>query len=144
MSALTEISLTSMKAAFPAAPDPIQGIPTLASLIDLMLHICRCSQTQKTPASATMNMLFCAASPGLYSFFTTEPYPSTFFPFPAEVDAVPDFSTCNSDNERETLKATHARDRKTRADIVTMNAALSDVFLANLPKQFAKRTNQFG
>jgi len=79
-------------------------------------------------------MLFCAASPGLYSFFTTEAYPSTFFPFPPEVDAVPDFSTCNSDNERETLKATNARDRKTRADIVTMNAALSDVFLANLPK----------
>ena len=134
MSTLTETSLRSMKAAFPAAPEPIQGIPTLASLIDLMLHICRCSQTQKTPASAKMNMLFCAASPGLYSFFTTEAYPATFFPFPAEVDAVPDFSTCNSDNERETLKATHARDLKTRADIVTMNAALSDVFLENLPK----------
>ena len=97
MSTMTETSLTSMKAAFPAAPEPIQGIPTLASLIDLMLHICRCSQTQKTPASAKMNMLFCAASPGLYSFFTTEAYPATFFPFPAEVDAVPDFSTCNSD-----------------------------------------------
>jgi hypothetical protein len=81
-----------------------------------------------------MNMLFCAASPSLYSFFTTEAYPSTFLPFPAEVDAVPDFSTCNSYNERETLKATNARDRKTRADIVTMNAALSNVFLANLPK----------
>jgi hypothetical protein len=78
-------------------------------------------------------MLFCAASPSLYSFFTTEAYPSTFFPFPPEVDAVPDFSTCNSDNERETLKATNARDQKTRADIVT-NAALSDVFLMNLPK----------
>jgi len=50
MAALTEISLTSIKAAFPAAPDPIQGIPMLASLIDLMLHICHCSQTQKTPA----------------------------------------------------------------------------------------------
>jgi hypothetical protein len=110
MSALAETSLTSMKAAFPAAPDPIQGIPTLASLIDLMLHICRCSQTQKTPASATMNMLFCAASPGLYSFFTTEAYPSNFFQFPNEVDAVPDFSTCISDNEHETLKATNARD----------------------------------
>ena len=81
MSALSETSLTSMKAAFPAAPDPIQGIPTLVS-INLMLHICRCLQTQKTPASATMNMLFCAASPGLYSFFTTEAYPTTFFPFP--------------------------------------------------------------
>ena len=46
MSALTEISLTRMKAAFPAAPDPIQGIPMLASLINLMLHICYCSQTQ--------------------------------------------------------------------------------------------------
>ncbi len=79
-------------------------------------------------------MLFCAASPSLYSFFTTKPYPSTFFPFPPEVDAVPDFSTCNSDNERETLKAVNARDRKTRADIVTMNATLSNVFLANLPK----------
>jgi len=81
MSALSEASLTSMKAAFPAAPDSIQGIPTLASLIDLMLHICRCSQTQKTSASATMNMVFCAASPGLYSFFTTEANPTTFFPF---------------------------------------------------------------
>jgi hypothetical protein len=138
MSTLLETSLTSMKAAFPAAPDPIQGIPMLASLIDLMLHICRCLQTQKTPASATMIMLFCAASPGLFSFFTQEAYPADYFPFPNEVDAVPDFSACNSDNERETLKATNARDRKTRADIVTMNAALSDVFLANLPKAICK------
>ena len=123
-----------MKDAFPAALDPIQGIYTLASLIDLMLYICRCSQTQKTPASATMNMFFCAASPGLYSFFMNEAYPSTFFPFPTKVPSVPDFSTCNSDNERKTLKATYAHDCKTRADIITMNAALSDVFLANLPK----------
>ena len=62
MSLLSETSLTSMKATFLAAPDPLQGIPTLTSLIDLMLQICQCSQTQKTPASATMNLLFCAAS----------------------------------------------------------------------------------
>ena len=60
MSGLPETSLTSMKLAFPSAPDLIQGIPTLTSLIDLMLHICWGSQTHKTPASATMNMLFCA------------------------------------------------------------------------------------
>jgi hypothetical protein len=81
-----------------------------------------------------MNMLFCAASPGLYSFFTTEAYPASFFPFPPEVDAVPDFSTCTSDNKHETLKATNAHNQKTQADIITMNAALSNVFLANLPK----------
>ena len=138
MSTLMEISLTSMKAAFPAAPDPIQGIPMLTSLIDLMLHICRCSQTQKTPASATMNMLFCAASPDLYSFFMNKAYPTNYFPFLAEVDSIPDFSARNSDNEHETLKATNAHNRKTRADIVTMKAALSDVFLGNLPKAICK------
>jgi hypothetical protein len=81
-----------------------------------------------------MNILFCAASPGLYSFFTAEAYPASFFLFPPEVDTVLDFSTCTSDNERETLKATNARNQKTQADIITMNAALSDIFLANLPK----------
>jgi hypothetical protein len=85
-----------------------------------------------------MNMFFCAASPGLYSFFTTKAYPASFFPFPPEVDVVPDFSTCTSDNERKTLKDTNARDRKTQADIITMNAALSDIFLANLSKAIRK------
>ena len=77
MSSLTETSLTGMKAAFPTASDPIQGIPMLASGIYLMLH-CQCSQMHKTPALATMDMLFCAASPGLYLFFTNKMYPSSF------------------------------------------------------------------
>jgi hypothetical protein len=134
VSALTETSLTSMKAAFPTATTPIHGIPTLVSLINLMMHMCRCLQTQKTPASATMNMLFLAASPDLQPFFTNKTYPSSYFPFPKEVDDVPDFSACTSNNECKSLKATLARDQKTRVDIVTMNAALSNVFLANLPK----------
>ncbi len=83
-------------------------------------------------------MLFCAALPGLYSFFTTETYPASFFPFPTEVDAVPDFSGCTTDSERETLKSTHALARKTRADIITINAALLDIFLAQLPKSICK------
>ncbi len=36
------------------------------------------------------------------------------------------------------LKATHAHDQKSPADIVTMNLALSDVFLANLPKSICE------
>jgi hypothetical protein len=79
-------------------------------------------------------MLFLAASTDLYLYLTNETHPSSYFPFPKEVDDVPDNSACTSDNERKSLKATHAHDRKTRADIVTMNAALSNVFLANLPK----------
>jgi hypothetical protein len=57
-----------------------------------------------------------------------------FFLFPKEVDRIPDFSACTSHNERESLKATHALDQKTRADIITMNLALANIFLANLPK----------
>ncbi len=142
MSTLTETSLTSMKAAFPAAPDPIQGIPTLLSLITLMLHIYRCLQTQITPASDRMNMLFCAASPGLYSFFTTKVYPASFFLFPVEVDAIPNFSACTTDNEPETLKATNARDRKTRADIVTMQPSLT-FSLQISQKRFARCMSPF-
>jgi hypothetical protein len=133
MSALTETFLTSMKAAFPTAPEPVQGIPMLQSLIELMLHMCRCAQTHKTPVLKDMNMLFCAAAPDLYAFFTKEAYPTTFFPFPKEVEEVLDFNNCTNNNQHETLKPMHALAKKTRADIVTMNAALSDVFLANLP-----------
>jgi hypothetical protein len=79
-------------------------------------------------------MLFLAASPDLYLYFTNETYPSSYFPFPKEVDDIPDFFTCTSDNECKRLQATHARNQKTQADIVTINAALSNVFLANLPK----------
>jgi hypothetical protein len=113
MSALTETSLTSMKAAFTTAPTPIHGILSLMSLFNLMMHMCHCLQTQQTPASVTMNMLFLAASPDLYSYFTGKTYPSSYFPFPKEVDDVPDFSACTSDNERKSFKATHAHNQKT-------------------------------
>jgi hypothetical protein len=123
-----------MEAAFPTAPTPIHGIPTLASLINMMMHMCHCFQTQKTPLSPTMNMLFLAASPDLFSYFTHKTYPLSYFPFPKEVDDIPYFSVCTSNNKRKSLKATHACNQKTQMDIVTMNVVLSNVFLANLPK----------
>jgi hypothetical protein len=81
-----------------------------------------------------MYMLFCAAAPDLYAFFTKKAYSKTFSPFLKEVEEVPDFNNCTDNNQREMLKLTHALAKKTRADIVTMNAALLDVFLMNLPK----------
>jgi hypothetical protein len=93
------------------------------------------------PASKDMNMLFCAATPDLYAFFMKEAYPKEFFPFPKEVEEVPDFKNCTDNNQCETLKSTHALAKKTRVDIVTMNAALLDVFLANLPKSICDGYN---
>ena len=63
-------------------------------------------------------------------FFMNKMYPSNYFSFSNEVDAIPDFFFCTSDNKRESLKATHAHDQKTRAK----NSAIANVFLENLPK----------
>ena len=135
-----------MKAAFPAAPDPIQRISTLQSLIHLMLHICWYSQTHTTPALATMNVLFCAVSPGLYSFFMNKTYPSSYFPFPKEVDAVPDFSTCTSNNKRTSLewKQRTPATKKPRANIITitMNIPSRTFSLQTFQKRFTRRKSQ--
>ncbi len=69
------------------------------------------------------------------------PIPVHSFLFPKEVEEVPDFNNCTDDNQREMLKSTHALAKKTRADIVTMNAALLDVFLTNLPKSICNGYN---
>ncbi len=68
-----------MKVAFPTAPKLVRGIPMLQSLIELMLHMYQCNQTHKMSASKDMNMLFCAATPDLYAFFTKEAYPKHSF-----------------------------------------------------------------
>ena len=108
MSTLTETSLADMKAGFPPAPEPIQGIPNLQSLIDLLFYMCRCSQMHRSPVSATMNLLFFAAPKDVYAFLTKEAYPAAFATFPPMVPDVPDFSTCNDKNECGTARAMHA------------------------------------
>ncbi len=51
------------------------------------------------------------------------------------IDEVPDYTGCVDDNDRTLKQAKHALDKKTRADIVTMNAALINVFLNALSSQ---------
>jgi hypothetical protein len=131
---MTKTSLADMKTGFPQAPEPIQGIPTLQSLIKYLFHCC-CAQTQRSPASATMNLLFCAAPPNVYAFLTAEAYPATCAPFTPIVLDVPNYTACSNNNKCATVKATHAIDKKTWADIITMNTALADIFLKALSLQ---------
>jgi hypothetical protein len=132
MSAQTETSLNDTEAASPPAPDPIKGIPTLQFMINLLFCMCCCAQTHRSPASKKMKLLFCPAKPDLYAFLCFEAYPVTFSPFPPKVAKVPDYTVCTNDNKHMTLKETHALDKKTRSNIVTMNAAFIGVFLDNL------------
>ena len=134
MSSATATSLADMKGAFPDGPNPIEGIPNLESLITLIFHMCRCAQTHRSPASLTINLLFCACPRSIYPFFTAEAYPdAAYAPIPLIVPDVPDYTACTNKNERATVKARHAINATTRADIITMNAALVDIFLTLLP-----------
>jgi hypothetical protein len=64
---------------------------------------------------------------------TAEAYPNRrFAPLPPVINNVPDFTLCTNENKLATVKIHHAIDMKTRADIITMNAALTDVFLSLL------------
>ena len=124
-----ETSLVDMKAGFRFAPKLIQGIPTLESLIELLFHMCQCAQTHRFSASNTTNFLFCACPRPIYGFFTADAYPDAFAPIPRDVDKVPDYTNCTDKNDRATTRVKHALNKKTRADIITMNAALTNVFL---------------
>ncbi len=82
-----------------------------------------------------MNLLFCAAPCGIYAFLTIEAYPNAFVPFPPKVPNVPDYTACVDNNDRATVRAMHARDKKTQADIIMMNPALANVFLEAMSSQ---------
>jgi hypothetical protein len=82
-----------------------------------------------------MNLLFCACTRNVYSFFTADPYPTNFAPFLPMVDKVPDYMGCVDENKCALKRTKHALDKKTRADIVTMNAALTNSFVDALSLQ---------
>jgi hypothetical protein len=131
----TETPLADMKAGFPSASKQIQAIPNLQSLIKLLFHLCCCGQMHHSPASKAISLLFCVCSANVYGFFTADPYLTNFAPFPPAIDEVPDYTGCIDDNDCTSKCAKPALDKKTRADIVTMNAALTDVFLDSLSSQ---------
>jgi hypothetical protein len=107
----------------------------LQPLIKLLFHLCRCAQTQRSPASATMNLLFCTAPRDDYVFLSSEVYPNAFAPFLPEVPDMPDITTCIDNNDRAMVQAMHARNKKTRADIGTINTTLAIVFLEVMSSQ---------
>jgi hypothetical protein len=87
------------------------------------------------PVSEAINLLFCSCPRNVYSFFTADLYPTDFAPFLPVIDEVPDYTGCIDDNDHALKHAKHALYKKTRAHIVFMNAALTNVFLDVLSSQ---------
>ena len=83
-----------------------------------------------------MNLLFCACPCPIYWLFTTDGYPDAFVPIPPAVNKVPDYTSCTNKNDCTITCARHALDKKTRVDIITMNAAPTNVFLDSVSAGF--------
>ncbi len=48
-----------------------------------------------------MNLLYAAVDPDLYLHYSAgKAYPDDSYPFPKDVDEVPDFSACTTNNDR--------------------------------------------
>ena len=78
-----------------------------------------------------MNLLYVAVDPGLYTHYSTgKAYPANDYPFPDNVNEVPNFSACNNNNNRVTAKITHTILLETRNDVVNMNATLINTLLS--------------
>jgi hypothetical protein len=58
------------------------------------------------------------------------------YPFPDNVDEVPNFTACTNDNKHAAAKILHTILLKTRNDLVNMNATLINTFLSLIPMAF--------
>ncbi len=84
-----------------------------------------------------MNLLYVAADPTLYTHFLAgKAYPSNQNPFTNDVDEVPNFTTCNNDNNHAAAKITHAIALKMQNNVVNMNTALIRTHLSLIPMAF--------
>ncbi len=98
----------TMRAGFPTPPEPTLGSPNLFILNNLLQYICKCAQTHKSTISKKMNLLYVAVDPALYTHYSAgKAYPAGQYPFSNDVDEVPNFTTCNNDNDCAAAKITH-------------------------------------
>ncbi len=98
--AYTETSSATMCSGFPTPPKPKKGAPNLFILNDLLQYICKCAQMHKSTTSKKMKLFYVTVDPSLYTHYSaSKAYPQDMYPFPFNMDEVPDFTACINDNE---------------------------------------------
>ncbi len=126
-----------MQAVFPTLPKPTLGSPNLFILNNLLQYICKCAQMHKSNISKKMNLLYVTVDPTLYTHFLSgEAYPTNQYPFPNYIDEVPNFTSCNNDNDCAAAKITHAIALKMWNNVVNMNTALINALLSLIQMAF--------
>jgi hypothetical protein len=132
-----------MHLAFPTPPKSSLGTPNLFVLNDLLQYLCKCAQTNKSPISKKMNLLYLAIDPTFYGHYSGgEAYPIADYPFPTQVADVPNYSGCTDTNNCTNVKVTHSMALKQRNDVINMNSTLIDAFLNLVPVAFKQSYEQ--
>jgi hypothetical protein len=117
--------------------EPTLGAPNLFILNNLLQYTCKCAQTHKSTISKKMNLLYVAVDPSLYTHYSTgKAYPHDMYPFPNNVNKVPNFTACINDNKRTAAKILHTILLKTQNNLVNMNTTLIDTLLCLIPTAF--------
>jgi uncharacterized membrane protein YgcG len=84
-----------------------------------------------------MNLLYVAVDPALYTHYLAgKVYPADQYPFLNDINEVPNFTTCNNDNDHAAAKITHAIALKMQNNVVNMNTALINTLLRLIPMAF--------
>ena len=135
--AYTETSSTIMHAGFLTPPKPTLVAPNLFILNNQLQYICKCTQTHKSTISKKMNLLYSSVDPSLYTHYSaSKAYLQDMYPFPDNVDEVPNFTARTNDNKRAATKFLHAILLKTCNDVVNMNAMLINTLISLIPTKF--------
>jgi hypothetical protein len=122
---------------FPTPPEPTLGAPNLFILNDLLQYICKCAQMHKSTISKKMNLLQMAVDPSFYTHYSAgKGYPHEVYPFPNNVNEVPNFTACTNNNKRAAAKVTHTILLKMQNFVIDLNAALIDTLLSLIPTAF--------
>ncbi len=119
-----------MRLAFPTPLELSLVTPNLFILNHLLQYLCKCAQTQKSPISKKMYLLYVAINPTLYDHYSGgEAHPDAYYPFPLEVADVPSYTGCTDTNDCTNDKVTHGMALKRCNNVININSALIDAFL---------------
>jgi hypothetical protein len=132
--AYAETSSATVHARFPTPPEPTLEAPYLFILNNLLQYICKYILTHMSTISKKVNLLYVAVDPSLYTHYSaSKAYPQDMYPFPDNVDEVPDFAACTNVNKNAVAKIFHAILLKTHNNVINMNATLIDTLLSLIP-----------
>ena len=67
--------MSTMKAAFPARPTPLEGCPELRGLLACLKHLMSCAMSHRTHG-LPLGKLYLVVGQETYVLFTAEPYPA--------------------------------------------------------------------